>query len=65
MDSTDRLTYSVDETCKLLGLSRGSVYKAIRQKQLPSITIGRRLLIPKASIDKMLAQAGNYGLEHA
>ena len=65
MDSLERLTYSVDETCKLLGLSRGSAYEAIRQNQIPSIIIGRRKLIPKAALDRMLAEAGNNQSGHS
>ena len=65
MDSNDKLTYSVLETSKLLGLSIGSVRAAIRTKQLPSLTIGRRILIPRAALDRMLAEAGNNQPGHS
>ena len=40
IDPSDKMTFSVPEVAKLLGLSRASVYEAIRTKQIPSITFG-------------------------
>jgi excisionase family DNA binding protein len=53
-DSVTRLTYSVEEACLLLGLSRNTTYEAIRRGELRAIRIGRRLLVPRASIDRIL-----------
>ena len=38
----------------MLGLSRGLTYEAIRQGEIPSIRIGRRIIIPRASLEAML-----------
>jgi len=59
MESTDRLTFTVDETRRKLGLSRGLIYQAIREGQIPSLRIGRRILIPRAALEKLLANPGN------
>ena len=59
MEYTDRLAFSVGEARKLLGLSRGLMYEAIRTGQIPSISIGRRILIPRAALEKLLANPGN------
>jgi excisionase family DNA binding protein len=44
-DLPDFLT--VDQVAAVLRLSRGSVYQAVRRGELPSVPLGRRLLIPK------------------
>ncbi len=56
MFNTDskHLVYSVAEAGKRLGLSRGLMYEAIRTGQIPSVRIGRRILIPCAALDRLL-----------
>jgi excisionase family DNA binding protein len=44
------LTLSVDETAELLGISRGAAYEAVKSGELPSVRIGRRILVPRAQI---------------
>jgi len=53
--SLTRLTYTVPETANLLGIGRNQAYEAVRTKQLPSIRIGNRLLVPRAALDRLLA----------
>lgn len=48
------LVYSVAEAGKLLGLCRGLMYEGIRTGQIPSVRIGRRILIPCAALDRLL-----------
>ncbi|MHB0912081.1 MAG: helix-turn-helix domain-containing protein [Armatimonadota bacterium] len=50
-----KLTYSVEEVARLLGISVNSSYDAVRQGEIPSIRIGRRILVPKAALDSKLA----------
>lgn len=49
---------TVEETRKLLRLSRGATYEAVRRGQLPNIRIGRRILIPRVALEKFLQQEG-------
>ncbi len=49
-----RLTLSVDEAAKKLGISRNSLYHAIQAGELPVLKIGKRLLIPIAALQKKL-----------
>ena len=49
------LVYSPDEARKLLKISRGLMYEAISSGQIPSIRIGRRLLVPRSALEKLLA----------
>jgi excisionase family DNA binding protein len=51
----DRATLSVDEAAERLGISRNHCYEAVRQGTIPAIRIGRRLLIPKAALERKLA----------
>ena len=53
-----RLTYTVEEAGRMLGISRGSAYEAAKSGQLPVLKIGGRLLVPKAALDRMLGSAG-------
>jgi excisionase family DNA binding protein len=46
---------TVDEVAALLGISRGCAYEAARRKEIPTIRIGRRLLVPSDALEKMLA----------
>jgi excisionase family DNA binding protein len=46
---------TVDEVAALLGISRASAYEAARRKEIPTIRIGRRLLVPSDLLEKMLS----------
>lgn len=43
-----RLTYTVDEAADLLGISRALAYEAVRRGEIPSLRIGRRILVPRS-----------------
>ena len=51
---------TVEEAAKRLRISRGSAYEAARRGQLPTIRIGRRLLVPKAAFERMLAGTDDF-----
>jgi excisionase family DNA binding protein len=55
---TDRLTISVPEAARLLGIARMTAYAAVRDGTLPALRIGRRLVIPRVALDRLLARAG-------
>ncbi len=48
------LVYSPNEARKLLKISRGLIYEAINTGRIPSIRIGRRILIPRVALDRLL-----------
>ena len=52
-------TLTVDEAGRVLRLGRNSMYEGIRRKEIPAIKIGRRLLVPKAGIERLLSGAGS------
>lgn len=55
---SEREIYTVDEAGAKLGLSRNSAYEAVRRGEIPSIRIGRRILVPKAAFDRLLERGG-------
>ncbi len=46
----DALTMTVEEAGQLLGIGRSSAYGAIRRGELPSLKIGRRILVPRSAL---------------
>lgn len=49
-----KATYTVEEAAKKLGIGRNHAYEACHSGDLPSIRIGKRLLVPAAALDRML-----------
>lgn len=50
-------TMTVEEAGELLGLSRSSAYRGAASGEIPTIRIGRRLLVPTAKLLDMLGLA--------
>jgi excisionase family DNA binding protein len=50
----ERQTLTVEEAAAALGISRGAAYAAARQGAIPTLRIGRRLIVPRAAIARML-----------
>ena len=46
---------TIDETCEQLRVSRYLVYRLIRRRELETIKVGRRRLVPVSAIDALLA----------
>lgn len=57
--SNERLTLTVTEAAKLLGISRAMAYECVRTGDLPAIRLGGRILIPRERFDEMLSGGGN------
>lgn len=58
MGTEERLTYSIEETGRLLGLSRATTYTLANQGKLPVLRLGKRLIVPRQALEQMLANAG-------
>jgi excisionase family DNA binding protein len=50
-----KLTLSVEEAAKLLGIGRNLCYDRVKTGEIPVIKIGRRLLVPRSALEKLLA----------
>ena len=46
---------TLNEAASILRISRGSAYEAATRKEIPTIRIGRRLLVPAAALERLLA----------
>ncbi len=53
-----RLCITVPEAAAMLGLSKNFTYELVKQKQLPVVKFGKRLLIPRLALEKMLGKEG-------
>lgn len=41
---------TVDEAAEYLRLGRSAVYEAVRTKAIPSVRVGKRILIPRSGL---------------
>jgi excisionase family DNA binding protein len=57
-DIHDKLTVTVEVAGKALNLGRNAAYEAVRRGDIPSVRIGRRYVIPTASLRRMLGIEG-------
>lgn len=57
------LTLTVEEAGRLLGISRGAAYRAAACGQIPTIRLGRRLLVPTARLHQLLGIRHTEDLE--
>jgi excisionase family DNA binding protein len=53
---TERLTLTVEEAAHLIGISRGLAYEMARCGKLPVVRFGRRLLVSRGALERMLDQ---------
>ena len=48
-------TYTVQEAAELLRIGRNTAYEAVRTGAIPAIRIGRRIVVPAAALNHLLA----------
>ncbi len=53
-----RLTISVPEAGELLGVSRNKAYELARDGIIPTLRLGRKLVVPKARFEEWINGAG-------
>ncbi len=54
----ERQTYQVAEVAKLLGIGRNLAYELVRSGKIPSLRLGRRIVVPKGAFDRLLSGDG-------
>jgi excisionase family DNA binding protein len=52
----ERLTYTLTEAAALLGISRALAYEAAHRGDLPVCRVGRRMLVPRVALLRLLDQ---------
>lgn len=50
------LTMTVEEAAAALNISRSLAYEAARDGRIPTIRIGRRLLVSRCALEKLLEE---------
>jgi len=53
----DKLTLTVKEAAKLLGIGRNLAYEMARRGELPALRFGRRILIPRHGVSAFAGRA--------
>ena len=52
-----RVTVTIPEAAKRLGIGRNQCYEAARRGDIPTIRIGKRYLVPLAALERLLQGA--------
>jgi excisionase family DNA binding protein len=55
--TTERLVLTVDEAAYLLNISRTLAYELIARGELPALRLGRRIVIPRVTLEKLVGTA--------
>jgi len=50
----DTLTLKVEDAARILGISRNTAYSLVAQGQIPAIRLGKRIVVPKHSLERLL-----------
>ena len=53
----ESLNYSVEEMGEVLGISRSAAFSAVRNGTIPSLRLGRRTLVPKIAVHRLVDEA--------
>ena len=52
----DKRAISINEAAETLGIGVSKAYEAANSGELPTIRIGKRILVPLVALEKMLAK---------
>jgi excisionase family DNA binding protein len=53
MDIDQPLTLTVEQAAKLLGIGRSTAYELVRTGDIPSLRLGRRIVVPTAGMAQL------------
>lgn len=53
-----KLTITVEQAAYILGISRGLAYQMAREGKIPTIRFGKRLVVPRWAIERLLDEPG-------
>lgn len=57
----ERLALSVEEAGALLGISRDLAYDLVARRELPSVRLGRRVVVPRRALEETLVRLAEAG----
>lgn len=61
MHSDSRLVLSVTEVAAALGISRTHAYELVARGELPSLRLGRRIVVPRRGLERLLDAGADDG----
>ena len=56
--TAEKLVYTVEEVCQALGIGRSLGYQLVRERRIPALNLGRRVVIPRRALEQLLTEAG-------
>lgn len=57
----DKLTLSVPEAAKVLGISQTRMYQLARSEGFPSISVGKRILVSAKGLERWVEEQAQKG----
>lgn len=58
MDQREPLTVNVVDAARMLGISRAFAYELVARGELPSVRLGRRVVIPRRALEALVEKPG-------
>ena len=55
----EKLVYSIREAAEVLGVSKSYLYLLVKQKEIPSLQLGKRRVIPKTFLEQWIQEKVN------
>lgn len=55
----EKLVYSIREAAEVLGVSKSYLYLLVKQKEIPSLQLGKRRVIPKTYLEQWIQENVN------
>ena len=62
--TSNRVTVTVEESAEILGISRAFAYALVRKGELPSLRLGRRLVVPRRALEQLLEGEHHHHHHH-
>ena len=56
-----RRTFDVAEAAAIIGISKGACYAAVRKGEIRGVRLGRRWVIPRSELDRILGDSHRDG----
>ena len=64
MHSDNRLVLTVTEAAAALGISRAHAYELVARRELPSLRLGRRIVVARRELERLIGGDANSGERH-
>ena len=55
MSGLERMTYNMNEAAEVLGIPKSTLYRLVKKGRLPSIKLGKRVLISRMAMEDLIS----------